>query len=217
MEYPEHVNVVEVGPIPVEPRPGTLDEQRALRELTLRVIRDLPAAALAERLGALAPSSKDPRFFADCAQAMKECVRAARDCRFKYIRHYRPDLPYLLWIPYRNRHPILQEMWRLHMAGELEGPQALMFQPRPAEELYDTQADPFEIDNLAGDPACRPDPRKLTIQLDELRTRGPRGFDVLALLEAGIDLATIAAGLVGTLIVAGVAFDVARLRRQSAS
>ena len=44
-------------------------------------------------------------------------VRAVRDRRFKYIRNYRPDLPYLGWIPYRNRHPILQELWRLHLEG----------------------------------------------------------------------------------------------------
>ena len=82
-----------------------------------------------------------------------DMIRAARDKRFKYIRHYRPDLPYLLWIPYRNRHPILQEMWRLHLEGKLEGAQTVMFRPRPVEELYDTESDPFEVRNLAKYPA----------------------------------------------------------------
>ena len=50
--------------------------------------------------------------------------------------------------------PIMQEMIRLHVAGELEGPPAaFMASRRPAEELYDTDADPWEIENLAGDPA----------------------------------------------------------------
>ncbi|MDQ3813159.1 MAG: sulfatase-like hydrolase/transferase [Armatimonadota bacterium] len=80
-----------------------------------------------------------------------DMVRAVRDRRYKYIRHFRPDLPYLLWIPYRNRHPIMQEMWRLHLAGELSGAQTLMFAPRPPEELYDLENDPWEINNLAGD------------------------------------------------------------------
>jgi hypothetical protein len=93
-------------------------------------------------------------------------IRAARDSRFKYIRHYHPEQPYLLWIPYRNRHPILQEMWRLHMAGELEGPQTLMFQPRPAEELYDTQADPWEAVNLVNDPDYTQDLARLRTALD---------------------------------------------------
>jgi hypothetical protein len=82
-----------------------------------------------------------------------DMVRAVRDRRYKYMLNCRPELPYLLWIPYRNRHPIVQEMWRLHLAGELEGPQRLMFEPRPPEELYDTEEDPHEINNLAGDPA----------------------------------------------------------------
>jgi hypothetical protein len=34
-----------------------------------------------------------------------DMVRAVRSRRYKYIRHYRPELPYLRWIPYRNRHP----------------------------------------------------------------------------------------------------------------
>ncbi|MBN1584586.1 MAG: sulfatase-like hydrolase/transferase [Anaerolineae bacterium] len=96
-----------------------------------------------------------------------DMIRAARDKRFKYIRNCHPELPYLLWIPYRNRHPILQEMWRLYMAGELVGPQLLMFQPnRPVEELYDTQADPYEIDNLAADPAYAPELERLRNALD---------------------------------------------------
>ena len=99
-----------------------------------------------------------------------DMVRAARDKRFKYIRNYRPDLPYLSWIPYRNRHPILQEMWRLHAAGKLEGPQTLMFRhPRPVEELYDTLADPWETRNLAADPAFQPELERLRDALDDWR------------------------------------------------
>jgi len=96
-----------------------------------------------------------------------DMMRAARDGRFKYIRNYRPDLPYLLWIPYRNNHPIVQEMWRLYMAGELDGPQLLMFQRnRPVEELYDTEADPYEVRNLAGDPAHEPELSRMRGALD---------------------------------------------------
>lgn len=83
-----------------------------------------------------------------------DMVRAVRDKRYKYIRNYYPEKPYLLWIPYRNRHPIMQEMWRLHAAGELEGDAAVMFQyPRPAEELYDVAKDRYELNNLASDAA----------------------------------------------------------------
>jgi N-sulfoglucosamine sulfohydrolase len=80
-----------------------------------------------------------------------DMVRAVRDRRFKYIHHYRPELPYNLWVPYRNRHPIMQEMWKGFISGELKGPQLLMFQNRPLEELYDTESDPYEINNLVND------------------------------------------------------------------
>jgi len=96
-----------------------------------------------------------------------DMVRAVRDKRFKYMRNYYPDRPYLLWIPYRNRHPILQEMWRLHLAGELEGSQSLIFQDRPVEELYDIQRDPYEIHNLAGDPSYEPELLRLSEALDD--------------------------------------------------
>jgi N-sulfoglucosamine sulfohydrolase len=82
-------------------------------------------------------------------------VRAVRDRRYKYIRHYHPELPYLAWISYRNRHPIMQELWRLHAAGDLREPQDSLFKPRPPEELYDTEDDRFELTNLASDPAHR--------------------------------------------------------------
>jgi len=97
-----------------------------------------------------------------------DMIRAVRDKRFKYMRNYRPDLPYLLWIPYRNRHPIVQEMWRLYLAGELTGPQLIMFgRGRPVEELYDTEADPHEINNLAADPAYAEQLDRLRAALDE--------------------------------------------------
>ena len=106
-----------------------------------------------------------------------DMVRAVRDRRFKYIRNCRPELPYQLWIPYLNRHPIMQEVWRLYLAGELNETQLLMFQyPRPTEELYDTESDPYEIHNLAGDAAHEGDLVRLRAALDNwLREVGDMG------------------------------------------
>lgn len=82
-----------------------------------------------------------------------ERIRAVRDARFKYVRNYRPDLPYLGYIPYRDRAESMQEIHRLLEAGEL-GPDQWQFWARkkPLEELYDTELDPHEIHNLAADP-----------------------------------------------------------------
>ncbi len=115
--------------------------------------------------------ARDPReyIFAsrDRHDVSYDMVRAVRDRRYKYIRNYRPDLPYLSWLPYRNRHPIMQEIWRLHMEDGLDEAQSALFRyPRPVEELYDTEADPHEIRNLAADHRVRSDLERMRIALD---------------------------------------------------
>lgn len=140
---------------------------------TVLSLAGVPVPAHMQGAPFLGPADPGPREYVfasrDRYDEAYDMIRAARDTRFKYIRHYKPELPYLLWIPYRNRHPILEEMWRLHLAGELEGPQTLMFQSRPVEELYDTQADPWEIQNLAGDPAYAEELQQLREALERWR------------------------------------------------
>ena len=81
-------------------------------------------------------------------------ARAVRDSRFKYIRNYMPDAPYVGFLPYRNRMELMQVLLEMNEAGTLKGPQRLWFSPsKPVEELYDTQNDPHEINNLASDPS----------------------------------------------------------------
>ncbi|NRA37845.1 MAG: sulfatase-like hydrolase/transferase [Planctomycetes bacterium] len=104
-------------------------------------------------LGETAAPARDFVFAArDRYDESYDMIRAARTDRFKYMRHYMPMNPYLQWIPYRNRHPIMQEMWRVHLAGEANEAQDCMFKPRPSEELYDCHEDPHELNNLANDP-----------------------------------------------------------------
>jgi N-sulfoglucosamine sulfohydrolase len=82
-----------------------------------------------------------------------DIIRAVRDKRWKYIRNYRPDLPYAQTITYMDEMPTMKEWRRLAAAGMLSGPPAIFFLPtKPVEELYDTKADPHEINNLAGRP-----------------------------------------------------------------
>ncbi|MCY4402297.1 MAG: sulfatase-like hydrolase/transferase [Candidatus Poribacteria bacterium] len=83
--------------------------------------------------------------------ASYDTVRAVRNKRYKYIRNYYPEKTYLPWSPYRNRHSVMQEMWRLYPEGKLEGDQLTMFRSRPAEELYDVENDEHELNNLAED------------------------------------------------------------------
>lgn len=91
--------------------------------------------------------------FRDRMDPAPETIRAVRDHRYKYVRNYRPDLPYIGYIPYRDQASIMQTIHELKEKGEL-GPNQWQFwaEKKPLEELYDTVADPHEIRNLASDP-----------------------------------------------------------------
>lgn len=94
-------------------------------------------------------------------------VRAVRDKRWKYLRHSYPQQPYVGWIPFRNEHPIMQELLRLRVEGELGGiPAQFLADSRPSEELYDCETDPHEIDNLASDPAHRETLERMSAECD---------------------------------------------------
>jgi len=97
-----------------------------------------------------------------------DMVRAIRSKRYKYIRNYCPNLPYYLWIPYRDKHPIMEEIWRMHLEGKLSSDQSVMFEyPRSTEELYDLEKDPYEVNNLAGDLEMEEKKCELSAALDK--------------------------------------------------
>ena len=79
--------------------------------------------------------------------------RAVRDKRYKYIRNYMPERPYVQFLPYRDQMALMQELFRYEKEGKLNEIQTLWFQKtKPIEELYDTWEDPYEVKNLASDP-----------------------------------------------------------------
>ena len=92
-----------------------------------------------------------------------DIIRMVRDGRFKYIRNYEPLKPWYQFINYSEKGATMQEMRRLHEAGTLPARANRYFlSPKPSEELYDTESDPHETDNLAGDP-------RHAAKLEELR------------------------------------------------
>lgn len=116
----------------------------------------------------LGPQEAAPReyiyAFRDRMDPAPERIRAVRDKRYKYVRNYRPELPYIGFIPYRDRMLMMQEINSLAAAGKLGSDQWQFWaQSKPLEELYDTETDPHEIHNLAADP-------QYFAKLAELRT-----------------------------------------------
>lgn len=96
--------------------------------------------------------------------------RAVRDHRWKYIRNYQSDQPFFRPLAYREMLRSMQELWRLEATGELPPYIAQYFnQTRPEEELYDLRADPYELENLAGD-------AEYAVQLKQMRAAMAR-FD----------------------------------------
>lgn len=117
-------------------------------------------------LGSRAGVARDAVFAArDRVDESYDMIRSVRTKDYLYIRNYYPNEPFPIWIPYKSRMPIYQEMLRLDAEDRLSGPQkAWMSYSRPPEELYDVKADPFQINNLINDGKLKP-------VLDDLRKR----------------------------------------------
>ncbi len=78
-------------------------------------------------------------------------LRTARDARYRYIRSFTPDRPLLLRNDYKiKQYPVWNLLKQLDAEGKLDATQKFLTAPTmPAEEMYDTQADPHETVNLA--------------------------------------------------------------------
>jgi len=96
-------------------------------------------------------------------------IRCVRSKRHKYIRNFMPERPYTQMNRYKERsYPMLPLMRKLHAEGKLTGAQQLFMAPtRPKEELYDVQADPWEIKNLAQFPKHQDVLKRMRSLLDQ--------------------------------------------------
>lgn len=80
--------------------------------------------------------------------------RTVRDSRYRYIRNYTPDRPFLQPNAYKEKqYPVWNLLKQLDMQGQLTPLQKFLTAPTmPAEELYDTLTDPHETQNLVHSP-----------------------------------------------------------------
>ena len=89
--------------------------------------------------------------------------RAVRSKRYKYIRHYEPYKPFCQYMNTPEKGGIMQAIRQAAVDNSL--PQAgthIVASSKPAEELFDLEADPWELNNLAEDP-------NYAAQLEEMR------------------------------------------------
>jgi len=106
----------------------------------------------------LGPQAKKPRdhvyLFRGRMDERYDTVRAVRTRRRRYVRNYSPHRPWGQQYSYPFRvMPSMQSWYDAYKAGKCNPVQARYWQAKPSEELYDITTDPYEITNLAGDPA----------------------------------------------------------------
>lgn len=168
-------------PAPLQPdhfEPGSSDPRLlSFVDLapTLLAFAGLPRAPYhqgQDRLGEDAAARRYVYASRDRMDEQRDRVRAVRDDRFKYQRYFSPE-PGAFHLAYRDQGRIMQSLWRHEAAGTLSESAARWFSPRPAEALYDLQADPWELVNLAEDPAHLPTLTRLRMVYGAWRLKVP--------------------------------------------
>ena len=103
----------------------------------------------------VAPAAKPFVFlYADRFDELYGMRRGLTDGRYKYIRRFMPHLPSAPYSYYQMEIPGWAAWQKAWQDGKLTGyHKALWEAPTLTEELFDTQSDPWEIKNLAREPA----------------------------------------------------------------
>jgi len=92
--------------------------------------------------------------FRDYMDESFDKVRSVRDVRYRYVRNQAPGVDEAGHNAYQEVGQTMKALRKAQADGTLNPLQALYFNPnRAPEELYDTVTDPWEVRNLAADPA----------------------------------------------------------------
>ena len=97
----------------------------------------------------------DPDFafmFSDRMGYRYDMSRAVRNYKYRYIRNFMPYRIYGQHIGYIWQASSIRSWEEICKAGNCNKIQSKFWNTKPAEELYDTENDPWEVNNLALDP-----------------------------------------------------------------
>lgn len=100
-------------------------------------------------------AAKDYAFAAsDRVDEAFELTRTIRNKQYRYLRNFLPHLPLLQPNFYTDQSEIMQALNQARENRQLNAAQQALFtNHRKPEELYNIDNDPYELNNLAGDPA----------------------------------------------------------------
>ncbi len=84
-----------------------------------------------------------------------DMCRAVRDKKYRYIRNYMPYRISGQHLEYLWRAPSIGSWEEAYLNGECNEVQGRFWQTKPVEELYDLENDPWEVNNLAENPAYK--------------------------------------------------------------
>ena len=143
--------------------PGSVDPQLvSFIDLapTLLNLGGAPIPAHMQGRAFLGPKTGAPRTYIygarDRMDERYDIIRSVSDKRFRYIRNYEPWKPYYQEMRTPEAGPTMKELRRLHAEGALPpAAEQFMKTAKPPEELYDVDADPHEVQNLADSPGHR--------------------------------------------------------------
>jgi N-sulfoglucosamine sulfohydrolase len=162
-------------PAPQQFKPGTVNTQ-------LLAAIDL-APTMLEIAGATKPPAMQGQsFLGSSAAAPRQYVfgardrcdetvfrfRTVRDARYRYIRNFTPERPFLQKNAYKEKqYPVWNLLKQLNAEGKLTPEQTVLCAPNmPDEELFDLEKDPHEIRNLARSPEHQETLKRLRLALE---------------------------------------------------
>jgi len=146
-------------PAPSQYHPATVSDQLlSLLDVTATTLAVAGIRKPDNRHGRifLGPWAESPRPYVfgarDRTDDAVQRIRTVRSARYRYIRNFMPDKPFLASHRYKEANfPVYAALRQCQQEGTLTPVQATLTAPRlPDEELYDTWNDPYEVQNLAG-------------------------------------------------------------------